>query len=208
MPIHNFGSTTGQVNASVFDSVVSNRTDVQQVNTALALDNPDSADIATAKKLADEMINVSGANIQVYQRTENADVDEVWDEDPDPTYWQPIGMKAFFKPAPIEIELTKWGVDMASHKNEVIFSHAQLYSRFNERMLRPGDVLHLPYNAVAVNPSQFRITNATPSGNFRYIWLYYTCQVEALTADITVRTEKDMPVEEHIKSGGAYRESL
>ena len=50
--------------------------------------------------------------------------------------------------------------------------------------------------------------NATPSGNFRYIWLYFTCQVEILTADITVRPEEDMPTEEHVRTNGVYRESI
>ena len=111
-------------------------------------------------------------------------------------------------PAQREALFLKWGVDLENNRTEVFFRHRQLYELFNDRMLRTGDVLHLPYNAASVNPDYYRIVNATPSGNFRYIWLYFTCQVEVLTADITVRPREDMPVEEHIRSGGAYLESL
>ena len=77
-------------------------------------------------------------------------------------------------------------------------------------MLRTGDVVQLPYNAatMALNPKNYRILNATPSGNFRYNWLYLTCQLETLTADIAVRPEEDMPAEEPIRTGGQYRESI
>ena len=79
-----------------------------------------------------------------------------------------------------------------------------------DRMLRTGDVIQLPYNAAttALNPKNYRILNATPSGNFRYNWLYLTCQLETLTADITVRPEEDMPTEETTLDGGQYRESI
>ena len=209
MTIHRFAINTGQSGPGKFSSVLSSiRTDVEQRHTPVALHDEESADIRLARSLADEMINVSGAEIQLYLRTDNADNDAVWDADADPTYWSSIPIKAFFKPAPLEMELKKWGVDLENNRTEVVFSHRQLYELFNDRMLRTGDVLHLPYNAASVNPDYYRIVNATPSGNFRYIWLYFTCQVEVLTADITVRPREDMPVEEHIRSGGAYLESL
>jgi hypothetical protein len=153
------------------------------------------------------MINVSGAEIKLFVRTDNADFDSVWDEDPDPTYWTPLFLKAFFKPEPIQTELTKWGAD-TKNRTEVVFSHHQIYGLLGDRMLRAGDVVQLPYNAAAISPKNFRVLNATPSGNFRYIWLYLTCQVETLTADVAVRPEDDMPVDEQIRTGGQYRESL
>lgn len=213
MPIYRFGFNTDEVpEGDLFDLSHSDlRSDVEQRHTPLALHDPDSNDLKLARARANEIINVSGAEVKVYTRTENADYDDVWDSDPDPTYWNSFPMKAFFKPQPLETELKKWGAD-TPNKTEVVFSHQQLYQLLGERMLRAGDVIQLPYNAAtrALAPKNYRITNATPSGNFRYNWLYFTCQVEVLTADITVRPPDDSPmaVEEPMKAGGVYRESV
>ncbi len=213
MPIYRFGITTDHVlEGDLFDRVhESYRSDVEQRHTPIALHDPESNDLQLARQLADEMINVSGAEVTVYVRTENADHDKTFDEDPDPTYWNPVKMKAFFKPQPLEAELKKWGVEIIN-KTEVVFSHLQLFREFGERMLRIGDVIQLPYNAatIALSPKNYRITNSTPSGNFRYNWLYFTCQVEVLTADITVRPpdDKAMFEEERLRSNDVYRESL
>ena len=205
--IYKFGISEG-IDDEVFDSILSSfRSDIEQRHTPIALHDPDSADVRLARQLADEMINVSGAELKIYTRTNNADFDQVWDEDPDPTYWSEILIKGYFKPKPLEVELKRWGAD-TTNKTEVVFSHRQLFNLLGERMLRIGDVIQLPYNAASVNPKNYRILNASPTGNFRYIWLYFTCQVEILTADITVRPEMDMPEEEHIQTGGKYRESL
>lgn len=205
--IHRFGMSEG-IGDEAFDAVhESFRSDIDQRHTSLALHDPDSADVKLARQLADEIINVSGAEVKVYVRTDNNDYDAVWDEDPDPTYWNSIPVKGFFKPKPIETELKRWGVDTAN-KTEIIFSHRQIYNILGERMLRAGDVVQLPFNAVPISPKNYRILNATPSGNFRYIWLYFTCQLELLTADITVRPEQDMQDDEQIESNGRYRESI
>ena len=196
------------MSADKFNSILKSfRSDVEQRHSPIQIHNPESADLKLVRLLANEQINVSGAEIKVYIRTDNADYDEVWDEDPDPTYWNPEFMKAYFKPQPIEVELAKWGVD-TKNKTEVVFSHFQVFDQFGERMLRAGDVVQLPYNAAAISPKNFRIINATPSGNFRYHWLYLTCTVETLAADITVRPEEDMPSEERIKTNGRYVEGL
>ncbi len=209
MTIHRFAYNTGQVASHNFDAVwESFRSAVEQRNTPLQLHDPDIGDLRLARLLADEMINVSGAEIKLYQRTDNADFDDTWDEDADPTYWPAIFMKAYFKPAPLEIELKQWGADLNSHRTEVVFSHRQLYAQFGERMLRVGDVIQLPYNAASINPKNFRVVNATPTGNFRYQWLYLTCQTELLTADITVRPEEDMPTEDILRTNATFRESI
>ena len=206
--IHQFAQDTGGLSADRFNSILKSfRSDVEQGHSPIQIHNPESADLKLARLLANEQINISGAEIKVYIRTDNADYDEVWDEDPDPTYWNPEFMKAFFKPQPIEVELAKWGAD-TKNKTEVVFSHFQVFNQFGERMLRAGDVVQLPYNAAAISPKNFRIINVTPSGNFRYHWLYLTCTVETLAADITVRPEEDMPSEERIKTNGRYVEGL
>jgi hypothetical protein len=185
------------------------RSDTDKVNTSLALHDPESNDLKTARQLADEVINVSGALVKVYLRTENADYDQVWDEDPDPSYWTPITIKAFFKPNAIEAELERWGIDV-KNKVELTFSHRQLYELVGERMLRNGDVIQIPFNSIPITLKNYRVVNATPAGNFRYNWLYFMCQTELLTADITVRPNDDtpMPVDEPLPEGAMYRESL
>lgn len=208
MGIHNFAIGTGHPQDDRFDAAwESQRSESQQRHTAIALHDDESADIKQARRMADEMINVCGGEVVVYVRTDNADYDAVWDEDPDPTYWNPINIKAYFKPQPLQAELAKWGVDTIN-RTEVVFSHLQIFQRLGKRMLRAGDVLQLPYNTTN-GLTNFRIINATPSGNFRFIWLYLTCQVETLTADVTVRTQEDMPpMDDQIRTGGGYRESV
>lgn len=210
MPIYRFAVDTGQAGGDLFDSVQPDfRSDVEQRHTPLALHDPDSNDLKQARKKADEIIHVSGAEVVVYTRTENQDYDRVFDADPDPTYWNPVPMKAFFKPQPLELELKKWGAD-AENKMEIVFSHRQLYIKFSERMLRVGDLVRVPYNAAtqSLNPQYYRVTNATPSGNFRYNWLYFTCQVTLLTADVTVRPADASPMmEEERPEMRGYRES-
>lgn len=206
MGIYNFGVDTGS-GPDFHSKHESFRSDSEQRNTPVAIHDYESADIKLARLEADEMINVSGAEIKVFARTDNEDHDKTWDEDPDPTYWASEPMKAFFKPEPLEAELQQWGID-TPNKTEVIFSFKQLYDKFGERMLRTGDVLQLPYNSTSTGPKNYRILNATPSGNFRYIWLYYKCQVETLTADITVRVEDDITPNVELNSGGVYRESI
>lgn len=211
--IYSFGHSFDQVpEGDLFTKVAKDfRSDVQQRYTQVAIHDKDSNDLAQARKQADEIINVSGAEIVVYTRTENADYDNVWDADPDPTYWNPVPMKAFFKPQPLESELKKWGVD-TENKTEIVFSHRQVFELFGERMLRSGDVVRIPYNVAtqATAPKNFRITNATPSGNYRYYWLYFTCAIEVLTADMTVRPSDDLPmaVDPGIRDNSSFRESL
>lgn len=210
MSIHSFAVDTGQVTPSQFSTVLeSYRSDVEQRHTKIALHDPETADLRYARQLADEQINVSGAEVKIFVRTENADFDDVWDEDADPTYWNPMFLKGYFKPQPLEAELNKWGLEVVN-KTEIVFSHRQLFNELGERMLRAGDVIQLQYNAAtkAINPKNYRILNCSPTGNFRYNWLYFTCQIETLTADITVRPEEDMPTEEQDRTGGGYRESL
>lgn len=209
MGLYNFAVDTGQLNPGKFHSILESfRSDSEQRNTPIAIHDEESVDIKYARRLADEMIFVSGAEVMVFIRTDNEDFDAVFDEDPDPTYFPAVSMKAYFKPEPLQTELAKWGAD-TPNRTEVIFSHHQILEKFGERMLRQGDVLQLPYNAANLKPKNYRVLNATPSGNFRYIWLYMSCQVETLTADVTVRVEDDMPeIEEEVRNGGVYRESL
>ena len=209
MSIYQFGSGGSQ--DSFDESAPDFRSDTEKQNSSLSIFNPEAPEIKTARTLADEMINISGAEVKVFVRTDNADYDIVWDEDADPSYWTSETLKAYFKPTPIETELKKWGAD-SINKAEVVFSHRQLYELFGNRMLRTGDVIQLPFNAAMQDrsPSNYRILNATPSGNFRYNWIYFSCNVETLNADIAVRPAELPPIpdEMHVNTNGAYRESI
>lgn len=211
MSIYRFGFELDNFGPDFLSGAPDFRSDTDQRNSALSVYDTEAPEIKTARTLADEIINISGAEIKVFVRTDNSDFDVVWDEDADPTYWSSDLMKAFFKPAPLETELKKWGADTIN-KTEVVFSHRQLYEKYGERMLRTGDVLQLPFNSSFVdrNPSNYRVINGTPSGNFRYTWLYFTCAVETLNADISVRPQElfPMPEEVPVNTNGAYRESI
>jgi hypothetical protein len=205
MAMHEFGRNTD--GSDFVSSYNSNRSDVQQSNSPLSLYNNESRDIQLVRAQADEQMNLVGAPVMVFTRTDNGDFDSVWDEDADPTYNSPKNLKAFWKFEQIQTELAKWGVD-TKIKLEISFTHASIFNEFGERMLRPGDVIQIPYGSIPITPKNFRVLNATPSGNYRYVWMYFICQVEQLTADITVRVEDDMPEDDQLRTGGVYRESL
>ena len=170
------------------------RSDVEADEPLVSLHYPESADIAVARRLAAEQIRVTGAHTNVFARTDNLDMDdEVWDEDADPTYWPAVILKCMFKPQPTETELKRWGID-TSNKTEVIFAMSDLVAHFPNRLLRTGDVLELPYNLPVDNldPGFYRIIKVTPSGNYKYSWLYLTVTVDILSADQTVRVKPDL----------------
>ncbi len=205
MALYNFNVDLAEINSNC-ETADTYMTDPQQRHTPVAIHHDESPDLKLARKLAREMINVSGAELKLYIRTDNADYDSVWDVDPDPTYWNCIFIKGFFKPQPIEALLSEWGVDTVN-KTEVAFTYHDIFEQLGDRMLRVGDVIQLPYNSINIRPKNYRILNVTPSGNFRYNWLYLTCQVETLTADVSVRVEDDIQMDVPEQTGGVYRES-
>lgn len=144
-----------------------------------------SADHALAGTLSDEIINISGAAVKVYPRVDSESYDQVYEEEPDPIYGAGRPFKAFFVPQPIAAQLTPFGVD-APNQTTVVFSRAHVEKEFGSRMIRIGDVIELPYSGAALRPDRYRVLNAFDSGNFRYNWLYWSCQVETLTDDITI----------------------
>jgi len=206
MPVHDFNSSG---NAADFTSAFqSGRTDTQRDNSPLSIYNSERNDIALARSQAEEQMALVGAETLIFTRTNNGDYDRVFDEDPNPTYDVPVGIRGFWKFESIQTELAKWGVD-TSIKLDINYTHMSIFAQFGERMLRPGDVIQIPYGSVPITPKNFRILNSTPSGNYHYAWMYFTCQVEQLTADITVRVEDDMPeVDPYEDGGGVYRESI
>lgn len=196
MGIHNF--STKQEYISI-DKLPDHRSDDERFFSPLATYNHDSADIAYAERLAEEIVNLSGAWVTVFLRTDNASADEVWEEDPDPTYRSGVLMKGFFAPEPANLELTKWGID-SPNKSTIIFSRAALYKSFGDRLIRPGDIIEAPHNTMtqAATPTpyessdkfdRYRVLNGVDSGNFKYRWLYWNCVTELITGDATIDVE-------------------
>lgn len=181
--IHRFSQIHDQANAmAAGQRYTSNRSEVEQKHSLLQIHDPESNDMAFANAQAKEMVNLSGANVIVYARTNNGDHDEVWGEDANPTYLAGKHLKGYFVPQPLNIQLTQWGAD-GSMQTTVIFCREDVYKEFGKRMLRIGDIIELPYNGAVIKPDRFRILNAFDSGNFRYAWLYFSCLCENITGD-------------------------
>jgi len=186
--IHRFGQSEGVVPISAH----SNRTDVEIENPLYQVQDIESLDVASARRVAREAVNVDGALVRIYARTDNDDVDVVWDEDPDPTYMAPVPLKGFFVPQPLEAELTQWGVEFSNNRAEVAFVLEEMFGAFGDRLLRPGDLLEVPYNSISrVKPKYYKIENAQETGNYRYTWLYLTCQAMLLQGDVNIRPATD-----------------
>ena len=168
------------------------RSDIEQSNPLFQAYDINSSDIALAKKIALEMIQVNGALVRVHPRTNNMDHDKVFDEDVDPTYWNPVTIKGFFVPNPMEYELTLWGVD-CPNKQEVVFALEQIVEKFPNRLFRPGDLIELPFDSQSQQkPKYFMIDNASEIGNFRYVWLYLKCSTTLIVGDVNLRPAQDM----------------
>lgn len=198
MPLYNFDP---HQQYSSIDKIPDTRTDEERLNPLLALYNPDSMDMAYAERSADELINLSGAWITVYKRNrKTGHRDEVWDEDADPTYKLGVKMKGLFAPAPAEILLTKFGVDI-QNQTTVHFARTAVLKQFGLEMIAEGDVLVIPHNTLTVTQNTdarsgplnrmdtFRVIKSSDTNNFRYRWLYWSCLVENLTGDVSIQVD-------------------
>jgi len=183
--IHRFSKGGDATRVAAGQQRIGHRTDMQRTNPLIQLHDSESLDHTLAADIADEIVNISGAEVIVYIRTDSESYDEVYEEDPDPTYKSGIRMKAYFAPQPIAAQLTPWGIDV-ENQTTVVFGKERVYAEFGDRMIRIGDIIELPYNASGIRPDRFRVLNAFDSGNFRYNWLYWSCQVENITNDITI----------------------
>jgi len=185
--IHKF-SQFSDINVGPGTSI---KSDIDIENPLYQVHNNESADIAMASRVAREMVNINGANVMIHARTENHDLNNVHDEDPDPTYLAPVFLKGYFVPKPLEYEMTLWGVD-TKNTTEIIFCRSDVYVIFNSRLLTTGDIIELPYNSVAKQtPKYYRVDNAQEFGNFRYNWLYLKCQLTLITGEVNIRPAND-----------------
>lgn len=162
------------------------RSDVQRDFPLVQQFDPRSRDLVTAHKMAYEFIYVAGAVVEIFARTDNADVDKVWGEDPDPTYWPGVVRKGFFQQKPLELALKQWSLE-ASITLVIDFSKDDMVRHFGQRMLRSGDVILVPYNSIGnITPKYFSVENASPSNPYRYDMLYLTCTCQNISGDITI----------------------
>lgn len=183
------------------DMLPDHRDENDRLNSLLSVYNHDNPDIAYAERLSEEIINISGAWVTIYKRNRNqANKDEIWEEDADPTYKGGIKIKGRFVPTPAEISLTRWGVDVPN-QTTVTFSRAIVYKEFKHFMIVEGDLLVVPHNTLigtqfpdlrdGVNNRMdtFRVIKSSDTGNFKYRWLYWSCLVENITGDKSIDIE-------------------
>jgi hypothetical protein len=183
------------------DKLPDHRSDAEQQNSLLSIFNHDNPDIAYAERLAYEWINISGAWLTVFKRTQNrGNKDEVWDEDADPTYYKGVKLKGYFIPQPAENALTRWGVD-TPNQTTIHFSRANILHIFGEKMITDGDVIVIPHNTLTVTQNndlrsgignrmdRYRVIKASDTGNSRYRWIYWTVQAEVILGDKSINVE-------------------
>jgi len=190
MPLYNFNFN--QPLASINESP-DMRTESEKMLTLAAVYNPTNPDISMAERLAEELCNVSGALVKVWLRTDNeVNADDTWDEDPNPTYYNPIWLKGVWIPKPLKDELTKFGVD-ADTESAISFCRAVLLNDL-PRTLRAGDLIQLPQNAartdykldIQENLLNYEVLVAEDNGSYRYRWLYVKCTVRPFSGDFTL----------------------
>jgi hypothetical protein len=158
------------------------RPDASQINPMQAVYNPNLPDMALAESMALENIRLCGAWVTVIPRTDDEKRDQIWDSDPDPTYYSGFDFKAFFKPEPAEIMLGKFGHD-APNKFDLIFSRAEVLNIMKERLIRIGDIIIVPHNSLIIKARRYRALHVTEQGNYRYRWLYLNVTVENINKD-------------------------
>lgn len=185
MPVYRFNQPTFSI-----DNSPDFRTERQKQLSPANIYNPDVEDLAMAERMAEELCNISGAFINVYLRVENeANVDDVFKEDSDPTYDDPVMMKGVWRPEPLKTELTKWGAD-ATNVATIAFSRATVIKKLR-RPVRAGDILAAPQNQILQDHNLdqqqdllfYRVLDAQNDGNYRFRWLYWKCIAEPILGD-------------------------
>lgn len=181
---------------SNLDQVPDHRSDAERLNSALSLHNQNNPDIGYSERLAEEVINLAGAWVKVFKRT-RASADDLWEEDPDPTYKNGIMLKGRFIQVPVETQQTRHGLD-SPNQLVIQFSRANVFKLFNSKMISEGDIIIIPTNTLTVTQdtdlrsgpgnrmNSYRVLKSAEAGPFRYRWLYWNCTVENILGDKTI----------------------
>jgi hypothetical protein len=170
-------------------------------NSEIALYDESNPEILYMEQEAFQYIKDSGVPVFVYTRVNDlGKIDSVWEEDSDPLYDNPIPVYGQYVPEAMSVVLKKWGVD-AQTQFLIHFSRANLLAVFGNRLIRQGDVIEIPHNTLVQTQNtefidgpfgcldKFRVISAKDTGNYNYRWLYWTCTVEVLSSDISVKVE-------------------
>jgi len=190
--LHEFaGQTTNPDVAAILPrSLVDYRTDIQQKYSIISQQNENSPDIDMVGCVSKEVVRISGAEIQVFSRTDNNDIDHVYQEDQNPTFYAPIPIKAVYNVPTIAVSSETWGPD-AKVSFDVFFSYQELLEVFGERMIRMGDVFKLPLNFVKpVKIRNFEVTSSSPHLVYMNHYVWWKCTVINITGDPAIRPEK------------------
>lgn len=192
--IHEFAGqiSSPDVAAILPRSLVDYRTDMQQMYPLVSQQNENSPDIDMVGCVSKEAVRVSGAEIQVFSRTDNNDIDHVWQEDQSPTFYAPIPIKAIYNVPTIGITSETWGSD-AKVSFDVFFSYQDLLEKFGDkdRMIRIGDILKLPLNFTKpVKIRNFEVTSSSPHLVYMNHYVWWKCIVTNITGDPAIRPEK------------------
>lgn len=182
--------------------VPDNRDEAEKQLSPISVYNHSKSDLGYVERLGEELINISGAIVNVYlkrvtkMRQENETgilPKETFDEDVESVYSSAVIMKAFFKPPARQIDLTKFGVDIANMKMEVTFSRALLllHPKIGDRLLVPGDVIEIPYNHITEkhDPLYLRVNSSTPAGNYHYRFIYHQCTCDIMPYDESLKVK-------------------
>lgn len=195
-PIYNFDD---EQKYSSLDQASDFRSLEEQTNGLSAIYDHDNPDIANQEREIVSLVNDSGAWLKLFHRTSDlGQVDDVWEEDANPLYLPPVPVKGMFTPDSVATALTKYGIE-TKVGFEIHFSRANLLFLFGQRLIRKGDVIQVPHNTLIQTQSteflsgpqnqidKFLVTEAKDTGNFNYRWMYWTCTVQNVAGDITVR---------------------
>lgn len=156
------------------------RSDIEQESSPIQIYDHFNPDISMAERRAKEVLDVSGAWVQVYlkmpDRGAPGTYNEVWQEDSGPVFGNAIPMKAYFKPDAQHIEHSRWGID-TSLKLVITFLRSSLLTepQIGDRLIRVGDQIEIPYNDINEKnwPMRLEVIDTVNDGNFRYRWLYW-----------------------------------
>jgi hypothetical protein len=189
MPIYNFDNKKEEF--STIDQFTDFRSDIEKENTLLAKYNHARGELTMAEHWALELMHIAGAPIIVYKRLmiEHAQgtIEALWEEERKVMYDGGTWVKGVFKADPLNVVLTKFGVDMPLKIN-VNFSRAIAMKLFGEGLIRIGDVLRIPYNLPYKKfPQYFRVENCFDSGNYQFRWLYWSVNTTLIDGDETIR---------------------
>jgi hypothetical protein len=199
MPIHEFLTNMAQPTPPETVAVTPTahpdfRSDVQQLYPLIAQHNESNPDHQLVGGLSKEVLRVSGAEVKLFLRTENYDHDSVWGEDPDPTWWQPLLIRAFYEFPLLTVSAEAWGPDM-NLSFDLFLSYQEVLEIVGPRMIRHGDVFRLPVNAVAPLPIRdFEVTSSSPFKQWHYQWVYWKCTVANISGDAKMRPDPTQPV--------------